>query len=755
MRRLTGISFLSDGPVRASYMELADLTVLTGANDSGKSRVLQVICEALGGELLYDQAYVFALADRDELVALLEDPDDLNRHRDCESLESISELVSLPEDERWVPVSFQSMPYTEDEIEAFRWGRAPQDLEEPLDFSEREPHLRFVQVPEEPLTIGSLGRLPAALVPVSVSLPAVPAQVSEEVGKAVTHLARALRKISMDWDDFADAVGPLRDGPEGGWESIAIGIEDDTHRWNPSPQWLLETDERSVAIHPAAELACGLFERSVARLLPEFITADYRVRVTPESAIRIAAGARVTIELERPDAFPVADQIDAGPADESDAAPADAADAADDPILAADDPSLDAFDDIDLDLAEAVELGAADDPDLDPADDADLEEEDPTALRFALTDAPSGFELWLHLGLLELSARIANLCDLVPVLLAELNEIWIDGLGRQEDDSYGQHPGVQAIKRLLEDMLDGLHAPRGNPVEELIDPLYEGIQALEPSPATDTPAHLDLIASRVYIIDEPEQRLHPALARRAARWLASAMDTWHAQAILATHSLAFIDLPGNVNVYELTRERHEAHLHRIDVADLTPHTQLIRELGLDRGQLLDRVQAFLFTDTDQLATLLQASFASRLRASGIEVHSLDATRSAGGLAQLALLLELTAIPIAAVFTTLDGDDVQRIRHQSAAARITLAKTDGPAGTLARLIDLELRHERTIHLHTLALGDDAAPPDPQDIALEDRADPTRVASRESGPGHPPLGALDDLLWRIEQLSLEVI
>lgn len=259
----------------------------------------------------------------------------------------------------------------------------------------------------------------------------------------------------------------------------------------------------------------------------------------------------------------------------------------------------------------------------------------------------------------------------------------------------------------------------------------------------------------MYIIDEPEQRLHPALARRAARWLASAMDTWHAQAILATHSLAFIDLPGHVNVYELTRERYEAHLHRIDVAELTPQTQLIRELGLDRGQLLDRVQAFLFTDTDQLATLLQASFASRLRASGIEVHSLDATRSAGGLAQLELLLGLTAVPIAAVFTTIEGEDIQRLRHQPAAARIAVAKTDGPAGTLARLIDLELRHERTIHL--LALPADAAT-DPAavgaNITANDHVDPTGRAPRPNDPGDPPLQALDDLLWRIEQLTLDV-
>jgi hypothetical protein len=515
--------------------------------------------------------------------------------------------------------------------------------------------------------------------------------------------------------------------------------------------WVWQPTSTRLAI---ALLACGLFERSLERLLPEFITADYRVRVTPESAISIAAGARVTLELERPDGFPVTDQIDVGPPDESDA------DAADDLFLdPGDDPSFDPVDDIDLDVAEGVELGAGGVPGLDPADGADLEgeeEEEPTALRFALTDAPSGFELWLHLALLELSARIANLCDLVPTVLAELNELWIDGLGGQEDDAYTQHPGVQAIKQLLEEMLEGLHTPRANPVEELIDPLYHGIQALEPSPATDTTAHLDLIPSRVYIIDEPEQRLHPALARRAARWLASAMDTWHAQAILATHSLAFIDLPGDVNVYELTRERYEAHLHRIDVAELTPQTQLIRELGLDRGQLLDRVQAFLFTDTDQLARLLQASFASRLRASGIEVHSLDATRSAGGLAQLELLLELTAVPIAAVFTTIHGEDIERLRQQSAAARIAVAKTDGPTGTFARLIDLELRHERTIHLHAIALPDDAVtdPSDAEDAAPEDRADPTELARGASDPGHPPLPALDDLLWRIEQLSLEV-
>jgi hypothetical protein len=32
----------------------------------------------------------------------------------------------------------------------------------------------------------------------------------------------------------------------------------------------------------------------------------------------------------------------------------------------------------------------------------------------------------------------------------------------------------------------------------------------------------------MYLVDEPEQRLHPALQRRAARWLQTAMSQWDA-----------------------------------------------------------------------------------------------------------------------------------------------------------------------------------------------------------------------------------
>ena len=320
-------------------------------------------------------------------------------------------------------------------------------------------------------------------------------------------------------------------------------------------------------------------------------------------------------------------------------------------------------------------------------------------------------------------------------------------------DDHGLPSGVYPIKQLLEDALDGLHRPRANPIEELIDPLYTGILTLDPSPGSGAHAPLDYIPARVYLIDEPEQRLHPALARQAAHWLATTIDRWHAQVILATHSLPFIDLPGSVNVYEIIRPSETAHLHLVDITALTPQSQLTRELGLDHGELLARVRAFLFIESNELADLLEMFCAQRLHASGIAMRRLGSSRSETGLAQIELLAEIVTAPIIAVFTSVDKATIQQ--HVDAPRAMS---EDGAMRTITRLLAIEHRHERHIYLETLDL--DALLDQMQSaLASDDERAPSQNADlrdlvhRTNQRGLIPAPApLDDLLWRIDQLTL---
>jgi hypothetical protein len=72
--RLAAISFFSDGPVRAGFLALGDVTVLVGANEVGKTRLLRLIETALGDPAGADMIDLYGIASREEVAAFI-DPD--------------------------------------------------------------------------------------------------------------------------------------------------------------------------------------------------------------------------------------------------------------------------------------------------------------------------------------------------------------------------------------------------------------------------------------------------------------------------------------------------------------------------------------------------------------------------------------------------------------------------------------------------------------------------------------------------------
>ncbi len=83
--------------------------------------------------------------------------------------------------------------------------------------------------------------------------------------------------------------------------------------------------------------------------------------------------------------------------------------------------------------------------------------------------------------------------------------------------------------------------------------------------------------SRVMLIDEPEQHLHPELQGRVLAYLRSEAATTGLQAILATHSPALLDLATDTELYVLRRPDGDRNqLHR--VADSKERLDALREL---------------------------------------------------------------------------------------------------------------------------------------------------------------------------------
>jgi predicted ATPase len=149
----------------------------------------------------------------------------------------------------------------------------------------------------------------------------------------------------------------------------------------------------------------------------------------------------------------------------------------------------------------------------------------------------------------------------------ELEDATFEPAEREAPD-YEQY-GLDSVRNEVAEVLGYLREPtllapgRGSPLST---------ERLESHREFDMRSVRELFAepaTRLYLIDEPEQRLHPALQRRAARWLSTAMRQWDAQCILATHAIPFIDLPGEHDVYELARDGQQSDIRRVDPATLT------------------------------------------------------------------------------------------------------------------------------------------------------------------------------------------
>jgi AAA domain, putative AbiEii toxin, Type IV TA system len=252
-------------------------------------------------------------------------------------------------------------------------------------------------------------------------------------------------------------------------------------------------------------------------------------------------------------------------------------------------------------------------------------------------------------------------------------------------------------------------------------------------PAEDAPSEtypeFDAPRYRVYLLDEPEQHLHPGLERRAASWLSTAMSQWGAQCVIATHAITFIDIAGDRQVYELSRTGYAATIGPLDPGAVTPYTPIARAIGLDRGELLSRYRAFVFLE-HTTAALLQELFAERLDRSHIHLVPIE-LRQPNELPEITILAQLTAAPLTALFISTTPEDIARLRTANADERAEAARQPGELGAIAAILDLAVHQQRQIEILTLDAPDILAP-------LHDNATRAVITDR-----------MDDAISQIEQ------
>lgn len=432
---------------------------------------------------------VYGVASEAEVSAFV-DPEAKDRHieREAGAVAAFREELELPDSGGELPFGVRLPLLPDREGKAWLYARSLDDLDSDLRAAVVDV---FPWADEDdrrqPLKIEGLGDVDPLILPEAVVVPSAPELVEQEVAIIVTRLSKALRELADIWQMREWELGPLRGGPPPEWftRTPAEPFIGGTPSW----LWLVDEQPQATVVHPAAIEACRVFAAIAEALLPGFISREYALELAPAQPTKIAQGDPIALRFARRDTLSA-----------------------------------------------------------DPEDDEDT-------VRFALADAASGFVVWLQLALREAAARTRLYASLLQhyvdeltrveriVNLIEPGELFSElefgdpDTALEERNPAPEHLDFDEIKPLLEDLLEQLEDAKPRAPRVPIVPGREAGAGADTDPeAWMSKNLLGALRTRLYLLDEPEQRLHPALARRAARWLASLMGEWGSQCILATHT---------------------------------------------------------------------------------------------------------------------------------------------------------------------------------------------------------------------------
>jgi putative AbiEii toxin of type IV toxin-antitoxin system len=207
-----------------------------------------------------------------------------------------------------------------------------------------------------------------------------------------------------------------------------------------------------------------------------------------------------------------------------------------------------------------------------------------------------------------------------------------------------------------------------------------------------------------YLLDEPERHLHPAVARKAARWLrgvmASRPDT---QCVLTTHSVPFVDLGDDASYNYLWRDGprvFSTQFHRRDIDELKLMTE---EMGFDRGELLTSVQQLLFVEGRADQTVLETLFGRDLRRLGVVVVPIHSVGRLQRVAEAEVLFRLTSARIRVLVDNDIANTVPALRSDREQLESALRqKKNTELQAVAQLLRTAIQAERDSELEVLSI-----------------------------------------------------
>lgn len=332
--------------------------------------------------------------------------------------------------------------------------------------------------------------------------------------------------------------------------------------------------------------------------------------------------------------------------------------------------------------------------------------------RFLHTDVADGLRLWVELAVLEAADAMRRI---ELNLRRALRQIDIEVDHRYYALMAGYDEAPEDLRRAINSYVQMLNATLMSPVDPPIDHslgLASGFGVdLDPSDWMDYDKHVAWVATkttrleatrpRLFLIDEPERHLNPRLQRSAAKWLVDLFRTRGSQGVIATHSPAFLSADADTRFVEVRRTSDgSSEVRSFLPAELTAYSELARDLGLDRGELLTNTRVILFVEGRHDQAVLEEVFQARFFRAGIVVVPIAGHGKYGQIIEHDVLIRFTRARLAVAFDKLTCAQVIRLRddpvfREECLRKSTKSKRGGELQSMAALMQSAAMNSRSV------------------------------------------------------------
>lgn len=435
-----------------------------------------------------------------------------------------------------------------------------------------------------PIPVVYLGAGPIWWLPMSVFVPTTERDIAATAAQAISGLLAYL-----DWPE-RDGQWLLDQLDTGQVDEKLFGIARRALRLGrffepPSKSWITEPATNKLELHPRVSEASSLLEATATQLAPELIQDRYRFRIT-------ATARSVLANPEAPFHYAL---VPASPNRSN--------------------------------------------HQLEP---------------FTTEGAAQGHRIWIQLALLqavEILRRQASMLHwILDHSLRSVEELY-DHLkvAKDEDSELGESaeavltgdPDIDAaggptpyIERLIRECVEEFGERRDRFVESIWEPALEG-RIRPPRSGPDPALNAEWLRAPLFVIDEPEQHLHPRAQRELAVWLADLVRANDSQALITTHSVPFINRSDRISY--IRREGPGASSISASDEEITALNEIAADVGLNRGELLSGVSLFLFVEGPSDRLVLEGLFGERLQRMGVAVIPMH------GVLQLRQIMDATVL----------------------------------------------------------------------------------------------------------------